>query len=134
MDSLAALAFFTAVATLSERFVAGMDWSQVAFSRAVAAPVMVLTGRAYGMWRDAIFDRLGAARRGPAERSVIDVAAFMTFQVPVYAAILVLAGASLAQALAALSSATVLMLLLARPFGLFLDAARRIAGTAPPLP
>ena len=45
MDSLAALMFSTAVATLSERLIAGMDWGQVAVSRAVAAPVMLLTGR-----------------------------------------------------------------------------------------
>ncbi len=134
MDSLAALVFFTAVATLSERLAAGMDWGQVAVSRAVAAPVMLLTGRPYGMWRDAVFHRLGAARRGPAGRAAIDAAAFVAFQVPVYAAILALAGASPAQALAALSSAAVLMLALSRPFGLFLDVARRLAGTAPPLP
>ena len=134
MDSLAALVFFTAVATLSERFVAGMDWDQVAVSRAVAAPVMLLTGRPYGMWRDAVFHRLGAARRAPAGRAAIDVAAFMSFQVPVYAAILALAGASPAQALAALFSAAVLMLALSRPYGVLLDAARRLAGTAPPLP
>ena len=134
MDSLAALVFFTAAATLSERFVAGMDWGQVAVSRAVAAPVMLLTGRPYGMWRDAVLRRLGAARRAAAGRAAVDVAAFTTFQVPVYAGILALAGASPAQALAVLSSAAMLMLALSRPYGLFLDAARRLAGTAPPLP
>ena len=104
VDSLAALVFFTVVATASERLIAGMGWGQVA-----------------------------AARRGRLGRSAIDVAAFMTFQVPVYAAILALAGASAAQAAAALSSATVLMLVLSRPFGVFLDACRRLAGMAPPL-
>ena len=110
-----------------------MDWGPAATARLAAVPVMLLTGWPYGMWRDAVLHRLGAARRGRVERSAIDVAAFTTFQVPVCAAILALAGASTAQVAAALSSATVFMLLLSRPFGLFLDAARRLAGTAQPL-
>ena len=133
VDSLAALLFFTAVATATERLIAGMDWGQVATARLAAVPVMLATGRPYGIWRDAVFHRLRAAHRGRLGRSAIDVVAFMAFQVPVYAAILALAGASAGQAAAALSSATAFMLLLSRPFGVFLDACRRVAGTAPPL-
>ena len=122
------------MATLSERLIAGTDWSQVAWARAAAVPAMLLTGRSYGLRRDAVLAGLGAAGRGRVGRTAIDLAAFMTFQVPVYAVILAFAGASAAQTLAALSSATLFMLLLGRPFGLFLDAVRRLAGTAPPLP
>ena len=132
VDSLAAVIFFTLVATATERLIAGMDWGQVATARAAAVPAMLLTGRPYGMWRDWLLRRLDASRRGPLGHAVLDVAAFMTFQVPVYAAILALAGASPEQTLAALSSATAFMLLLSRPFGLFLDSARRLAGTARP--
>lgn len=126
MDSLTALVFFTVVATLSERYVAGMSWEQVAATRVGMVPVMLLTGRPYGLWRDLVFRRL-AGRAG----LLVDTAAFVSFQLPVYAVILALAGAELVQMVAALASATVGMLALSRPYGLVLDAARRVAGTAP---
>ncbi len=129
VDTLATVAFFTLIAGLSELLIAGMSPAQVLATRALTVPVMVLTGRPYGRWRDALFVRARPA--GPVGRAALDVAAFVSFQVPVYAATLALAGATPAQMAAALGSATVLMLLLARPFGLFLDAARRLAGTAP---
>ena len=64
----------------------------------------------------------------------LDTVAFLPFQVPIYAATLTLAGASGEQVTAALGSATVAMLLLSRPFGLFLDWVRRRAGVAPRMP
>ena len=129
VDSVAAVIFFTVVAGASEAFVARLSWEQVATSRATAVPVMLATGRPYGMWRDAAF-RLARAR-GAVSRAGVDVVAFVGFQVPVYAAILWLAGASGAQMAAALSSATAFMLLLSRPYGLWLDGMRRVFGAEP---
>ena len=62
----------------------------------------------------------------------MDVLAFLSFQVPVYAATLVLAGAGPAEIAAALGIAVVLMVPLSRPFGLFLEAVRRVASPAVP--
>lgn len=128
IDTLAAVVFFTIVATLTEAFIAKMSWSQVLWARLFAVPAMIATGRPYGMWRDFVFRMLG----GPVPRwwrqGVLDVLAFLSFQVPVYVAILVIAGATVAQVWAAVSAAIVFMVLLSRPFGLFLDVARRVFG------
>jgi hypothetical protein len=37
---------------LNERYVAGMERHEVGRSRLVGAPLMVLTARPYGVWRD----------------------------------------------------------------------------------
>jgi len=131
VDSLATVLFFTVVATLAEVFVARMSLDQVLTSRSTAIPVMLLTGRPYGLWRDLWF-RFGAAeRRSGAARLALDVGAFLTFQVPVYAGILWISGASGAQMAAALGSATVMMALVGRPFGVFLEFCRGLARVAP---
>ncbi|CTQ50032.1 L-alanine exporter AlaE [Jannaschia donghaensis] len=117
--------FFTLVAGATELLIVGMTPGQVLATRAVTIPVMVLTGRPYGRWRDAVLTRVAGS--GPVARTLADVGAFLTFQVPVYGAILMLADATTGQVAAALTSATFFMVILARPFGLFLDAARRIA-------
>lgn len=97
-------------------------------ARLTAIPVMLATGRPYGLWRDAAFAALRPS--GTVGRTAVDVGAFVTFQVPVYAAILWLAGAEGGQMAAALGGATVGMILLSRPFGLWLDWMRRVCGVA----
>ena len=57
-DTLALLAFFTVTGILNERLIAGMSWGDVATARAIGAPLMVLTARPYGLWRDWIVGRL----------------------------------------------------------------------------
>ncbi|MBL4645821.1 MAG: L-alanine exporter AlaE [Hyphomicrobiales bacterium] len=130
IDSFAALSFFTVFATLSELLVAGMDWHQVFLARLMAIPAMLLTSRPYGLWRDWIFARCNADQRSILARIFIDMIAFMSFQIPVYVAILVFAGANLDQIFAAASSAVAFMLILSRPFGLYLEACRRVFNKA----
>ena len=89
---------------------------------------MLLTGRPYGPWRDMVFRRTGEMDHGPIARTLTDTLAFLTFQVPIYVTILLFAGASPLQMFAAISSALVLMILLSRPYGIYLDACRRLAG------
>lgn len=133
VDSLVGLVCFTVAASVTERYVAGLSWDQVAAARLAAAPVILLTGRPYAVWRDLVLERCPQIflKDGPLRHAVLDILAFLSFQVPVYAAILALAGANLEQIVLAVSSAFFLMILLSRPYGLILDAARRLAGTAP---
>lgn len=128
VDTAATIVFFTVVAGLVELFVVGMPFERVLFARGVMIPLMILTGRPYGLWRDFVFAR--AAPASPLARTLVDVAAFLTFQVPLYAATLVFSGASLPEIVAALAIATALMVPLGRPFGIFLEAMRRFASTA----
>ena len=134
VDTIAAVAFFTLIAAATEYLIAGLEPLQILVSRTATIPALILTGRPYGLWRDAILSRTGARRRGRAAMLAADTVAFLSFQVPIYAAILTLAGASGPQMTAALGTATVAMLLLSRPFGLFLDWVRRRAGVAPEMP
>ena len=126
VDTLASVLFFTAVATFSELVIAGMEPMQVLLARTIMVPVMVLTGRPYGIWRDRVFMFLRPGKRG--SRIATDITAFITFQMPIYVATLLVAGAGREEVLAAVSSAIVLMIATSRPFGLFLDLARRLSG------
>lgn len=130
VDTVATIVFFTLAAGLVELFLVGMPLQKVLFTRAVMIPLMVVTGRPYGLWRDFVFAR--AAPRKMWTRSAVDVLAFLSFQVPIYAATLVLAGADPAEIATALGTAVILMVPLSRPFGLFLEAVRRIACPAVP--
>ena len=126
VDTLASVLFFTAVATFSELVIAGMEPMQVLLARTIMVPVMVLTGRPYGMWRDRVFMFLRPGTR--VSRIATDIIAFIMFQMPIYVATLLVACAGREEVLAAVSSAIVLMIATSRPFGLFLDLARRLSG------
>ncbi|AHM04763.1 hypothetical protein roselon_02438 [Roseibacterium elongatum DSM 19469] len=130
VDTGTTIVFFTIVAGLTELLLAGMSPREVLVTRALTVPVMVLTGRPYGMWRDMWFRRVPA--RGLIARTALDIAAFLSFQVPVYAMILWVAGADVGEMAIALGSAVWLMVLLSRPFGLVLERVRRAFGLAPP--
>lgn len=129
VDTITMVVFFTTIATFSELVVAGMDPSQVAAARAIMIPVMIVTGRPYGIWRGAVFARLRPM--GWLAETATDIAAFLSFQVPVYVATLIVAGASRTEILAAVTSATVGMVIASRPYGFLLDKVRQWAGVTP---
>lgn len=127
-DTLALIVFFTATGILNERFIAGMEWSEVARSRMIGAPLMVLTARPYGLWRDWVMRRAGP---GQLSRLAWDSAALLVFQVPIYAAIIAAGGAEGAQILRGTLGASALMLALGRPYGAFLEFVRTRFGLTP---
>jgi len=127
VDTLASIVFFTTIAALTELYIAGMAPGEVMTTRLIMVPLMIITGRPYGIYRDWVF-----AKSAPTEgwsRTLMDVVAFLTFQLPVYAVTLVFAGASMAQIATLLPMTAVLMVLLSRPFGLYLELARGWFGT-----
>ncbi len=126
IDTIATIVFFTTFATFSELVIAGMEWTEVLTTRLVMVPVMVLSGRPYTWWRDWLLSRVRP--QGQISLILTDVCAFLVFQVPVYGATLMLAGASVKEALLAIGSAIVFMIILARPFGLFVDLVRLALG------
>lgn len=127
-DTTALVVFFTTTGILNERFVAGMDWSEVARSRMIGAPLMVLTARPYGVWRDLVMRRAGV---GAASRTLWDTAALLSFQVPIYAAIIAMGGAAGDELLRGTAGAALLMLVLGRPYGVWLDWVRARFGLEP---
>lgn len=128
IDTMGTVVFFTIVAGLTELFIVGMEPRQVLIARLITIPVMILTGRPYGLWRDALFSRFQP--QGHIANVATDIVAFLLFQVPVYVTTLMIAGASLPEIQAAVSAAIVFMIVLSRPFGLFLEVLRKWAGTS----
>lgn len=126
-DTLALVLFFTLLGALNEHFVAGMTWEEVARSRAIGAPLMVLTARPYGIWRDWLLARLAP----PLPRLGADALALLLFQVPIYAAILWISGASGTGIVKGAVSFSLLMLVVGRPYGVWLDFVRARFGLGP---
>ncbi|MEM1267334.1 MAG: L-alanine exporter AlaE [Pseudomonadota bacterium] len=128
VDTVARVVFFTGIAACSELVIAGMTPGQVLAARRIMVPVMALTGRPYGLWRDWVMSRLAPSGRLASVLS--ETATFISFQGPVSVLTLILAGASLREILLATSPAMVLMVFVGRPFGLCLDLVRRVFRTS----
>ena len=125
VDTLSTILFFTILAALTELYVVGMEPADVLKTRLIMVPLMILTGRPYGVWRDWFF--VGTKPTVLWSKSLIDGAAFLTFQLPIYGLTLWIVGANFDQIGTALGSAVVLMLIVSRPFGLFLQSMRKLA-------
>lgn len=85
---------------------------------------MILTARPYGVWRDWVMLTSGAAGSGQARAFVFDTFALLSFQVPIYAGIIWMGGASGTTLLSGILGAAVIMLVCGRPYGLWLDTVR----------
>jgi hypothetical protein len=125
VDTLSTILFFTILAALTELYVAGMEFADVLKTRLIMVPLMILTGRPYGVWRDWFF--AGTKPTVSWSKSLIDGLAFLTFQLPIYGLTLWIAGADFDEIGTLLGSTAVLMLIVSRPFGLFLQAMRKLA-------
>lgn len=126
IDTLATVVFFTIVAAATELFIAQMEPIQVLHTRLTMIPLMILTGRPYGMWRDWIFAKIEPSSHW--SKTLTDGLAFLSFQLPVYALVLLIVGADYSEILVLLSTTTLLMFAVSRPFGLFLETCRRLTG------
>ena len=129
-DTLALVIFFTIVSGLNERFLAGMAWNEVLVARGIGAPLMVLTARPYGVWRDWVMRK--ANPQTPATGVMADSAALLLFQVPIYACIIFAGGARGYGIVSGTLGFAVLMLVLGRPYGVWLDFVRRRFGLSGP--
>jgi len=126
VDTIATICFFTFIVAVVELLVIGLEPKQVLIARLFMAPVMAVTGRPYGLWRDWAFARLRPSRR--VSKAFVDIGAFVSFQLPVYVVSLAVVGATAAEMLIAAGIATLGMSILSRPFGLFLEFFRKKAG------
>jgi hypothetical protein len=127
-DTAAMLTFFTLLGVLNERLVAGMAWDEVLRARLIGAAAMVPTARPYGLWRDAALPRLAGREPGRLRLLLADTATLLSFQLPLYAAILLAGGAEAQEVLRGVAGASVVMTASGRPYGLWLDVVRRWAG------
>lgn len=127
-DTTALILFFTTTGIINERFIAGMTWEQVLHARLLGAALMVPVGRPYGIWRDWIMRR---ARPDRLSQLLWDSLALVSFQVPIYAVIIAISGASGRGLLMGVIGATVIMLGLGRPYGAFLNWVRTLFRLSP---
>ena len=125
-DTTALVVFQTLGAGAIELLVVGLSFGQMVQTRGLAIPAALLTARPYGLLRDAAKRRLGGEAGGALRRAAIDIGTFTAFNLPVYAGLLVLAGATLGQIAVAGLSAVVVMAGCGQPYGLFLEACRRL--------
>ena len=128
VDTLASIVFFTTVAAFSDFYIAGMAAGEVLITRLIMVPVMIVTVRPYGIYSDWMF-----AKTIPTvgwSRTLTDVVAFLTFQLPVYAVTFIVSGASFVQIAAQLLTTAVLMVFLSRLFGLYRERVRGWFGIA----
>ncbi|NDJ56674.1 L-alanine exporter AlaE [Enterobacteriaceae bacterium 4M9] len=125
-DTFAMVVYCFVVGMLIEIFISGMSFEQSLSSRLVSIPVNILIAWPYGIYRDA-FMRV-ARRITPRSwgKTLADVLAYITFQSPVYAAILWSVGADVPQIMAAVSSNIVVSMLMGAVYGYFLDYCRRL--------
>ena len=122
-DTAALILFFTTTGIINEHFIAGMAWEQVWHARLLGAALMIPVGRPYGIWRDWVMRRAGPGR---ISRVLWDSLALVSFQVPIYAAIIAVSGASGLRLLYGVMGATVIMLVCGRPYGAFLGWVRSL--------
>jgi hypothetical protein len=128
-DTLALLVFSTLAALITEIVIAGLSLSQSAHARAIAVPVIIVTARPYGVYRDWVLRLFLADGAGQRRRRVVaDTAAFLSFQLPIYWMILALAGASLRQIAVSSAGAIAAICISGRPYGVLLDLFRRLFG------
>ena len=113
-----------------EIVVAGLTLEQCLRARLTAVPVILITGRPFGLYRDWLW-RVGGADNGVARRLIADTTAFVSFQLPVYWVVLVFVGASFWQIAAASVTATIILVVSGRPYGALLDLSRRLFGVTP---
>jgi hypothetical protein len=127
-DTLALIMFFTTTGIINERFNAGMSWEQVLHARLIGGVLMVPVGRPYGMWRDWMMSHANDRRYS---RLLWDSLALMSFQVPIYAAIIAFSGATGEGLIRGVLGAAVMMIVLGRPYGSFLNWIRQLFGLPP---
>ena len=125
-DTFAMVVYCSVVNMLIEIFLSGMSFEQSLSSRLVAIPVNIIIAWPYCLYRDTVMRF--ARRISPAGwvKNLADVLAYVTFQSPVYVAILLTVGADWHQIAAAVSSNIVISMLMGAVYGYFLDYCRRL--------
>ena len=129
-DTFAMVVYCSVVNMLIEIFLSGMTFEQSLSSRLVAIPVNIIIAWPYGIYRDAIMRYARRISPKSGMRTLADVVAYVTFQSPVYVAILLTVGADWHQIVAAVSSNAVLSMLMGALYGYFLDYCRRLFGVS----
>lgn len=126
-DTFALVVYCFIAGMIIEVLLSGMTLQQSLSSRLLSVPVNIVIAWPFGQYRDAVL-RL-ARRRGPDQfwaRNIADLLAYVSFQSPVYALILLAVGADSQQLMTAVASNAVGSMILGVAYGYFLEYCRRL--------
>lgn len=130
-DTFAMVVYCTVVNMMIEIFLSGMSFEQSLSSRLVAIPVNIIIAVPYGFYRDFGMRQARRVSTSGWMKNIADVVAYVTFQSPVYVAILLVVGADWHQIAAAVSSNIVVSMMMGAAYGYFLDYCRRLFRVSP---
>ena len=126
-DTFAMVIYCFITGMLIEIMLSGMSFEQSLSSRLVSIPVNILIAWPYGLYRDRIL-RLSQRHfsHGSGVKNLADLFAYVSFQSPVYVAILWFIGANSQQIVAAVTSNVMISMVMGVVYGYFLDYCRRL--------
>ncbi len=108
-----------------EIFISGMTFEQSLASRLLSIPVNIAIAWPYGVFRDWVLRQGARVSTSSIAKNVSDLIAYVLFQSPVYAGILLAVGASTDQIITAVSSNAVISCGMGVLYGYFLDMCRK---------
>ncbi|MGY0215786.1 L-alanine exporter AlaE [Endozoicomonadaceae bacterium StTr2] len=123
-DIFSLISFGFIIGMAVELFVAGLSIDQSLQSRLMSIPVNMVIARPYGIYRDWLLAWGGAAQGGFLRSTVLDILAFISFQMPVYAMLVAGTGASREQIVTACVGQIGALVLMARPYGMWMQVCR----------
>ncbi|MRI34721.1 L-alanine exporter AlaE [Endozoicomonas sp. OPT23] len=123
-DTFAMISFAFIIGMMVEVFVAGLSFHQSLQSRLLSIPVNLITARPYGIYRDWLMAFSQCFPNKFLGETLMDILAFISFQLPLYAALIASTGASKEQIITACIGQIGSMVVMARPFGMYIQTCR----------
>ncbi|MGM3174515.1 L-alanine exporter AlaE [Dickeya lacustris] len=126
-DTVAMVVYCFLTGMAIEIVLSGMTFEQSLSSRLLSIPVNIVIAWPYGVYRDRIVAiTLRFSMKGQRGKNIADLFAYVSFQSPVYAAILLIIGAEPEQIIKAVASNALISMLMGVAYGYFLEYCRRL--------
>ncbi|EGQ7957546.1 L-alanine exporter AlaE [Vibrio vulnificus] len=124
-DTFAMVVFCFISGMIIEILISGMTFQQSLASRTLSIPVNIAIAWPYGVFRDWVLRQGARVSTSGLMKNVSDLVAYVLFQSPVYAGILLAVGASTEQIITAVTSNAIISCGMGVLYGYFLDKCRR---------
>ncbi|EHU4800155.1 L-alanine exporter AlaE [Vibrio vulnificus] len=124
-DTFAMVVFCFISGMIIEILISGMTFQQSLASRTLSIPVNIAIAWPYGVFRDRVLRQGARVSTSGLMKNVSDLVAYVLFQSPVYAGILLAVGASTEQIITAVTSNAIISCGMGVLYGYFLDMCRR---------
>lgn len=124
-DTFALITFGLVVGMSVELFIAGLTIEQSLHSRLLSIPVNMIIARPYGIYRDWLMVLRFPGSGSLIGQTLMDIVAFLTFQMPVYAFLVGTSGASFDAVITACMGQLGAMMIMGRPYGIWLQLCRK---------